>query len=151
MFVSPTVKSGFKQRGNFRQVACSSMFCSCCWCCHCYPISPCGWQLTTGDGERYLMPNPNQITVPLSTVFCGGGPGGMDGHIQPLLSWSELDSSSEESCVQSQTFWRNKHLHSHYSLLWLLFQLLGLNSRLIFTPVFPTECSSDPQSDPLEE
>ena len=65
MFVSPTVKSVFKQQGFLRQVACISMFCLCCWRCHCYSIAPCGWQ-QTGDDERYLMPQP--ITVPLLTA-----------------------------------------------------------------------------------
>ena len=58
MFVFLTVKSGFTQRGVFSQVACSSVFCSRCWRCDGYPISPCSWRLT--NRWWWEMPNPNQ-------------------------------------------------------------------------------------------
>ena len=61
-------KVALRSRGVFRQVVRSSMFCSCCWRCHCYLISPCGWRLTNQWWWKIPCAKPQPITVPLLTA-----------------------------------------------------------------------------------
>ena len=48
------------------------MFCSRCWCCHCYPISPSGWRLTNRWWWKRPRVKPQPITVPLLTAPAHG-------------------------------------------------------------------------------
>ena len=104
------------QRGVFRQVTCSSMFCSCCW--HCYHFSLYGWRLTNRWWWKIPCAKPQPIAVPLLTASL------LLGGILPtshLYSLSRPERDAMESCINdSLAFW-STHLswieYAHISLV----------------------------------